>query len=248
MKTSLLRSIGFTLIGLWYFTGLLVGEERTWTRASDKQTLTADFVSADDTEVRLRRPDGSVITLKIKQLTHLDQAYIAGRVAPYGSQPDVASITAVPMVDRMEPLRIETIVADPKLSFEVDDFSASIVRLVHGGEEMRVGGFGPSPGFGFGVVRIKLTPKTSPLNVDLCGFYLRSPQGKRYPVHVLVVDAADGSDGRRALRDVRGLEVLVKDTDTQIENTYVYMIPMADDFLQYELCFEAPVETESVEG
>lgn len=51
-------------------------QARTWT-ASDGRTLEADYVSATDTEVKLRRAsDGRVFTLPLTRLSDEDQAFI----------------------------------------------------------------------------------------------------------------------------------------------------------------------------
>ena len=51
-------------------------ERRTWTDVSGKHQITASFLSLDDGQVRLRKEDGTEITLPLEKLSENDVAYI----------------------------------------------------------------------------------------------------------------------------------------------------------------------------
>jgi hypothetical protein len=55
---------------------------RTWTDATGKHTLEAEFVELKDGNVQLRKPDGKVVTLPIEKLSQADQAFAKAHAAP----------------------------------------------------------------------------------------------------------------------------------------------------------------------
>lgn len=217
--------------------GIAHAEFRIWTNSEDR-TLTAEFVSSAGDEVTLRKEaDGKLVTYPMSKLSAIDQAYVKGRMKPPAPAAPAGPVLAesVKKVERMEPVLISDVAADPKMDFPVAGFTGSITQLVHAPKS--VGGITPQSGFSFGVVGIRLQPKNVPAKTDVCGFYLESPQGSRYPVHLLVVESADQPGVKRTLRDVRSMEFSAKKESDLIENTYVFMIPVIADFKAFRLGF-----------
>jgi len=65
------------------FFGLaLMSQARPWTDLKGR-SIEADYVSSTRNEVKLRKPDGSILTVKLEQITPEDRAYVR-------RQPDVA--------------------------------------------------------------------------------------------------------------------------------------------------------------
>jgi len=62
-------------IGVLLFTAVLHAEPRTFTDAFGR-TITAEIISVDGDQVRIRREDGQLFTLKPSQLTEEDQQFI----------------------------------------------------------------------------------------------------------------------------------------------------------------------------
>ena len=64
---------------------------RTWTSSDGNYVVRAELIDADDKEVRLRKPDGSVLTVPFSKLSAADRAFLAGRgagKAPPGTTSD----------------------------------------------------------------------------------------------------------------------------------------------------------------
>jgi thiol-disulfide isomerase/thioredoxin len=61
----------FTLVST-----LAAAEVRTWSDASGKHSIEAEFLSLQDGKVRLLRPDGKEITLQIEKLSKADQKFV----------------------------------------------------------------------------------------------------------------------------------------------------------------------------
>lgn len=54
---------------------------RTWTSNDGNYVVRAELIGADDKEVRLRKPDGSLLTVPLSKLSAADRAFLAGRGA-----------------------------------------------------------------------------------------------------------------------------------------------------------------------
>ncbi len=76
---------GLITIGVLLFAAVLQAEPRTFTDAFGR-TITAEIISVDADQVRIRREDGQFFTLNISQLTEEDQKFIkqwsANKAAP----------------------------------------------------------------------------------------------------------------------------------------------------------------------
>lgn len=225
-----------------------LAELRTWTSSGGGHTMNAEFVSADQREVTIRDEAGKVYVLELDKLSGADRAYVNERLkpvaptaptAPAASNSAAGLTDAVKKIDRMEPVPISKIVMNPKIEFPVADFTGTITQLIHGDGDTRVGGIAPVSGFGFGIVGVRLKPKSLPAKTDVCGFFLESPQGSRYPVHLLVVESADQPGEKRTLRGVRSMEFSAAKSGEVIENTYVFMIPelSGEEFKSFRLGF-----------
>jgi hypothetical protein len=245
MISNVKNCIGFRWLG--FFVGVLAvavfsdfsafAEVRTWSSSRGTYTLEAEYVKATATTVTVRDAAGKERELKLNQLSAIDQAYVKGRMKPPVSPPPAGPVlaAAVKRVERMKPVQISDIVADPKMEFPVAGFTGSVTQLVHA--PTSVGTVTPQSGFTFGVVGIRLIPEKFPAKTDVCGFYLESPQGSRYPVHLLVVESADQPGVKRTLRDVRSMTFSAKAEGEVIENSYVFMIPLISDFKSFRLGF-----------
>jgi len=222
------------------------GDMRVWKSAGSDFRQSAEFVTATDREVRLKGTDGVEFTVELSKLSVPDQAYVAARMGrPFKPIGPVLK-PPVKKVERMESVKIADIVAKPDTSFEVDGFKGGVAQMIHGGAGMSVGGFSPAEGFGFGVLQIRLSPLEAPASTDVCGFYLESPYGTRYPVHLLVVASPGSEDGKRTLRDVRRMEIVATTDKAVIENTYVFMIPATADVSEFSLGFATPDDAKKV--
>ena len=228
---------GLACLVLAMSAGFANAEMRTWTSNGGTYSLKADFVKATATDVTVRDEAGKQRTFEISKLSAIDQAYVQGRLKPPTSSAPAGPVlaAAVKKVERMKPVLISDMAADPKMEFAVADFTGSITQLVHAPKN--VGGVTAQSGFTFGVVGIRLKPEKLPAQTDVCGFYLESPQGSRYPVHLLVVQAEEDPGVKRTLRDVRSMEFSAREEGDLIENTYVFMIPLIADFKTYRLGF-----------
>lgn len=222
------------------------GEMREWKSAGSDFRQAAEFVSATEREVRLKGTDGVVFNVELSTLSVPDQAYVAARTGREFKPIGPVLTPPVKKIERMEPLKIAEIVAKPDMIFEVDGFKGGVEQMIHGGAGMSVGGFSPAEGFGFGVLQIRLSPLEAPASTDVCGFYLESPYGTRYPVHLLVVASAGSEDGKRTLRDVRRMEIVATTDKAVIENTYVFMIPATADVREFRLGFATPDDAKKV--
>ncbi|MEM0896300.1 MAG: dienelactone hydrolase family protein [Verrucomicrobiota bacterium] len=82
-----MKSTPFTILLLVLTAVSLHANSRTWTSA-DGKTLEAEFVSATESEVTIRREsDGRRFTLKLDKLSEDDRAYVKARLSE-GSRPD----------------------------------------------------------------------------------------------------------------------------------------------------------------
>ncbi len=244
-RSSLFFWCASFLAALFFLLTDVRAELRTWTSSGGGHTRNAEFVSADQREVTIRDEAGKVYVLELDKLSGADRAYVNERLKPVAPTAPTASRStaeltdAVKKIDRMEPVLISTIVGDPKIEFPVAGFTGTITQLIHGDGDTRVGGIAPVSGFGFGIVGVRLKPKSLPAQTDVCGFFLESPQGSRYPVHLLVVESADQPGEKRTLRGVRSMEFSAAKDGDVIENTYVFMIPELSDeeFKSFRLGF-----------
>ncbi len=222
------------------------GEMRVWKSAGSDFRQAAEFVSATEREVRLKGRDGVEFDVELSTLSVPDQAYVAARMGREFKPIGPVLNAPVKKVERMQPLKIADIVAKPDTVFEVDGFTGGVAQMIHGGAGMSVGGFSPAEGFGFGVLQIRLSPMEAPASTDVCGFYLESPYGTRYPVHLLVVSSPGSEDGKRTLRDIRRMQIVATTERAVIENTYVFMIPETADVSEFRLGFATPDDANKV--
>lgn len=225
---------GLACLSLVLSAAVANAEMRTWTSSGGNYTLKADFVKATATDVTVRDEAGKERILGLSKLSAIDQAYVKGLMKPKAPAGPVLA-TAVKKVERMKPVLISAMAEDPKIEFPVAGFTGSVTQLVHAPNS--VGGVKPQSGFAFGVVGIRLKPEKLPAKTDVCGFYLESPQGSRYPVHLLVVQSEEDPAVKRTLRDVRSMVFSAKEEGDLIENTYVFMIPLIADFKAFRLGF-----------
>lgn len=219
---------------------------REWKSAGSDFRQAAEFVSATEREVRLKATDGVEFSVELSKLSVPDQAYVAARMGRAFKPIGPVLTPPVRKIERMEPLKIADIVAQPDMTFEVDGFKGDVEQMIHGGAGMSVGGFSPAEGFGFGVLQIRLSPLQAPASTDVCGFYLESPYGTRYPVHLLVIASSDSEDGKRTLRDVRRMEIVATTDKAIIQNTYVFMIPATAVVSEFRLGFATPDDAKKV--
>lgn len=192
-------------------------------------------------EVTILSEAGERKVVRLSDLSDEDLAYIkkkTRRQEPAGSRAVLAA--PIKKIDRMEPVGMAALISNPDKPFEVDGFQAKVAQLLVGGPEMNVGGFRPEQGFGFAVLQIRMTAKQAPAETDVYGFYLESPQGSRYPVHLLVIPSPDGRDGKRTLRGVEQMRFVAATDEAVIDNTYVFLIPAGADVKKFRLGFAVP--------
>jgi hypothetical protein len=60
----------------------LAAARRTWNDATGRFSIEAEFVSADDERVKLRKKDGSTVDVPIKKLSKADRDWIRDHKSP----------------------------------------------------------------------------------------------------------------------------------------------------------------------
>lgn len=65
----------------------LADEVRVWTDSTGKHKIKAAFVSVEDDQVTLEKPDGSTIEIPLKKLSKADQKYVADAMKAAGDNP-----------------------------------------------------------------------------------------------------------------------------------------------------------------
>ena len=68
-------------------------EERTWTDASGKSTITAELIDVQKGKVQLRQSDGKEITVPLKNLSESDRAYVKEHAPDHAAHAAKASDT-----------------------------------------------------------------------------------------------------------------------------------------------------------
>lgn len=81
MKHKTLGKLIAGLLAAVLLAGPAVAEVRTWTDSSGKHTTEAELVSVDDDAVKLRRTDGTLVTVPLKKLSEADQKFVAEHLA-----------------------------------------------------------------------------------------------------------------------------------------------------------------------
>lgn len=77
-RTTLLLLVLAVVIGATLLAGRGDADTRTWTDASGAFRIEAEFVDYADLKVQLRKIDGSLITVEMKQLSAADQQHVRG--------------------------------------------------------------------------------------------------------------------------------------------------------------------------
>jgi thiol-disulfide isomerase/thioredoxin len=75
-----------------------VAEVRTWTDDSGKFNVEAEFITAKDGRVRLRRPDGKSLTVALDRLSEQDRAYVEAELSKVNAVDSASAIQELPQI------------------------------------------------------------------------------------------------------------------------------------------------------
>ncbi|MGO8747597.1 MAG: NPCBM/NEW2 domain-containing protein [Thermoguttaceae bacterium] len=94
---------------------------RTWTDSTGKHTVEAEFISLKDRMVQLRKPDGSVVTVRIEKLSYADQVFLKTQVPAIPIPATAGEIAQIPRTQKESDAR-----ANPSDSAELRSASVTL--------------------------------------------------------------------------------------------------------------------------
>jgi thiol-disulfide isomerase/thioredoxin len=85
MRTGFTRHLTAIVVALGILLSVAYAEQRTWTDAGGKSTITAELVDAQKGKVQLRQSDGKEITVPLKNLSEADRDYVKSHATDHAA-------------------------------------------------------------------------------------------------------------------------------------------------------------------